>query len=107
MAWDYIYHDAQKTVKDETGRDPIHINLAPIPGVTDEDFRNGSVGLDTGLFTAIILVAKLSSIVCRVNLLQIASANRKASQRSKSNFAKARQAAKLQAADRQWYDRNW
>jgi hypothetical protein len=40
-SWNYIYEDAQKTVKDETGRDPIHVNLAPIPGVTDQDFRSG------------------------------------------------------------------
>jgi hypothetical protein len=38
---DYIYADALKTVKAETGHDPVHINLVPIPGVTDEDFRNG------------------------------------------------------------------
>jgi hypothetical protein len=37
----YIYHDAERTVKQETGRDPVTVNLVPIPGVTDEDFRNG------------------------------------------------------------------
>jgi hypothetical protein len=38
---DYIYADALKTVKAETGRDPVNINLVPIPGVTDQDFRSG------------------------------------------------------------------
>ena len=40
-SWTYIYKDAQETVKAETGRDPIKINLVPIPGVTDQDFRTG------------------------------------------------------------------
>lgn len=38
---EYIYRDAGRTVKAETGRDPVAINLVPIPGVTDQDFRNG------------------------------------------------------------------
>jgi hypothetical protein len=38
---DYVYRDAIETVKTETGRKPTTIRLAPIPGLTDEDFRAG------------------------------------------------------------------
>jgi len=41
--WNYIYRDAGQTVKAETGRDAIEVNLIPIPGVTDQDFRNGTL----------------------------------------------------------------
>jgi hypothetical protein len=37
----YIYDDAERTVKQETGRTPVAVNLVPIPGVTDQDFRMG------------------------------------------------------------------
>lgn len=40
-SYDYIYDDAGRTVKQETGRTPVSVNLVPIPGVTDEDFRTG------------------------------------------------------------------
>lgn len=40
-SYDYIYDDAGRTVKAETGRTPTAVNLVPIPGITDEDFRNG------------------------------------------------------------------
>jgi murein DD-endopeptidase MepM/ murein hydrolase activator NlpD len=37
----YVYDDARKTVKAETGIDSKHVRLVPIPGVTDEDIRTG------------------------------------------------------------------
>jgi soluble lytic murein transglycosylase len=42
-SFDYIYRDAATTVKTETGHevDPSRVRLIPIPGVTDDDFRNG------------------------------------------------------------------
>lgn len=37
----YVYGDARATVKAETGVDAANIRLFPIPGVTDDDIRNG------------------------------------------------------------------
>ncbi len=37
----YVYGDARATVKAETGIDSPFIELKPIPGVTDDDIRNG------------------------------------------------------------------
>lgn len=40
-SWNYIYDDAGQTVKQETGHNPTAVQLIPIPGVTDQDFREG------------------------------------------------------------------
>jgi soluble lytic murein transglycosylase len=37
----YVYGDARATVKKEAGVDAPNIRLFPIPGVTDDDIRNG------------------------------------------------------------------
>lgn len=89
--WDYIYHDAQKTVKDETGRDPIHINLAPIPGVTDEDFRNGRLARYRIIYSYNVNGQTVVDSVPGEFAADINSANQTASEQNRKEFVKARQ----------------
>lgn len=41
--YDHIYHDLRETVRVYTGRktNPISVQIIPVPGVTDNDFRQG------------------------------------------------------------------
>jgi hypothetical protein len=90
--WDYIYHDAQKTVKDETGREPIHINLAPIPGVTDEDFRNGRRARYRIIYSYNSHGQTIVDSVPGEFAADVAAANQEASIKNQNEFNKARQA---------------
>jgi hypothetical protein len=99
--WDYIYHDAQKTVKDETGRDPIQINLAPIPGVTDEDFRQGRLARYRIIYSYKSGEHTVIDSVPGQFAADINSARKTASAQNRRDFAKARdsQVATQQTAE--------
>jgi hypothetical protein len=89
-SWDYIYHDAQRTVKQETGRDPIHVNLMPIPGVTDEDFRNGRPARYRVIYSYNVNGQTVVDSVPGQFAADVGQANRAASEAAHQSFTAAR-----------------
>lgn len=89
-SWDYIYKDAQKTVKDETGRDPVHVNLAPIPGVTDDDFRNGHLPRYRIIYSYKAGDQTVIDSVAGEFAADVTHATQEASRQSQIDFAKQR-----------------
>lgn len=92
-SWNYIYADALQTVKDETKREPISINLVPIPGVTDQDFRTGRLPRYRLLYT--YKSGDGQTVVDTVRgqfAADITKGTRDAAERNKKEFSKARRA---------------